>query len=137
MVRLVGWLRVVCVFFYVCAVLDPEVFYPDVLMNHWACVVLLLLLLLFSRGMCAFLRYSLLKFHNSSEFFFTFHFGPSVLALFPGACAFAYDRGVRFPGFFQLASSLLGFSYRAAHIRLFFGFVFGRLVTHRYIPVCQ
>ena len=36
------------------------------------------------------------------------------------ACAFAYDRGVRFPGFFQLASSLLGFSYRATHISFVF-----------------
>ena len=41
-----------------------------------------------------------------------------ILALFPGACAFAYDRGVRFPGFFQLASSLLGFSHRATHINI-------------------
>ena len=41
-----------------------------------------------------------------------------ILALFPGACAFAYDRGVRFPAFFQLTSFLMFFLYRATHITI-------------------
>ena len=55
-----------------------------------------------------------------------------ILALFPGACSFSYDWSVCFPALVQLASSLLGFSYRATHFSIH---LFGRLVTsrnHRY-----
>ena len=41
-------------------------------MDHWPRVVSLF----FSRRMYAFLRYSLLKFHNSSEFFHIYSPGP-------------------------------------------------------------
>ena len=108
------------------AVLDPELFYPDVLMDRWPGVV-------FAPDVRRVLRCSLFSLQQS---FFT----PDavILSLFPGACSFAFDRGVRFPAFFQLASSLLGFSYRETHISIH---VFGRLVTsrhnHRYSPVCQ
>ena len=54
-----------------------------------------------------------------------------ILALFPGACAFAYDRGVRFPAFFQLTSFLIFFCTGQHTSLLFVGLVFGRLVTSR------
>ena len=114
---LVGWLRAVCVFFHVYAVLDPEVFYPDVLMDHWPRVVSLF----FLRRISTFLPYSLLKFHISSEFF-SFHFG-----LIPrGLCVCIRSGYVSQVSFNWLFSCRV---FRAGQRTwvLFFGFVFGRL----------
>ena len=96
---LVGWLRAVCVFFHVYAVLDPEVFYPDVLMDHWPRVVSLFFLCRIS----TFLPYSLLKFHISSEFF-SFHFG-----LIPRGLCVCIRSGGTFPRFLSIGFFRAGF----------------------------
>ena len=68
------------------------------------------------------------KFHNSSELFFTFHFGPVRLHTIG-----EYVSQVSFN--WLLPCWVFRTGQRTSV--LFFGFVFGRLVTHRYTPVCQ
>ena len=77
-----------------------------------------------------------------------FSLGILILALFPGAGVFAFDRGVRFPALIGFYFS--GWVFRTGHRTsvLFVGpvscdlvLVLGQLVTsrhnHRYSPVCQ
>ena len=79
---MVGWLRVVCVFFHVYAVFNPEVFYPDVLMEHWPRVVSL-----FFRAGCV-----------PALSFLTFHFG----LISRGLCVCTRSEST-FPRFLSIA----------------------------------
>ena len=110
------------------AVLDPELFYPDALMDRWPGVVswvspnVRLFALLF-------VQFTPLSFFRPDAFFFVNIPRPS--------CAFAYNRGVRFPSLLSIGFFFCWlFSYRAMHIsvRVFWpiSLVFDRLLTSRH-----